>query len=306
MNTDMVRAFLVVLEEGSLNRAALRLHLAQSSLTRQMQSLEHELGGLLLERTAGGVAATAAGQDFARRMKPLLAGFDEAVEAVRQHARGQRSTLRVGYILSAGRTYLNPALAVLRRDHPEVQVKLFDMSPGEQLDALRKGEIDVALVGQEGAVAAKDFYTRRVATLSLVVVLPEQHALAGRERVRMEDLANELFIGVPDAHVPGRDRWITRLCRQAGFKPRFLMESDSLVHALSLVVSERAVVIAPSYVCDVPAAGVVTVPIDAPGVSWDFLVVWQRGKVAPAVKALVQAIPAGPDLQGAKAIMKSG
>jgi hypothetical protein len=66
------------------------------------------------------------------------------------------------------------------------------------------------------------------------------------------------------------------------------------------------VVIAPSYVCDVPAAGVVTVPIDAPGVSWDFLVVWQRGKVAPAVKALVQAIPAGPDLQGAKAIMKSG
>lgn len=293
---DMVRAYLVVLEEGSLNRAAVRLHLAQSSLTRQMQGLEHDLGGVLLERTAGGVAATAAGQDFARRMKPVLESFDAAVEAVRQHARGQRSILRVGYILSAGRSYLNPALAVLRKEHPEVQVKLFDMSPGEQIEALRKGEIDVALVGQEGALAAKEFYTRRVAVLSLVAILPEQHLLAAKTALKMEDLKGELFIGVPDEHVPGRDRWITQLCRNAGFKPRFLMESDSMAHALSLVVSEQAVVIVPSYVCDVLGAGVVARPIDSPGVHWDFLVVWQRGKVASALKTLVQAIPAWPEL----------
>jgi len=298
MNMDTIRAFLVVLEEGSLNRAAVRLHLAQSSLTRQVQGLEHELGGALLERTAGGVAPTSAGQEFAARMKPVLAGFDAAVEAVRSQARGQRTALRIGYLLSAGRVYLNPALVELRKRFPDVQVRLHDMSPGEQLRALRKGDIDVALVGQEGAVAAQEFYTRRVARLPLVVVMPETHRLAGQERVQMSELAGELFIGVPESEVPGRDRWITGLCRKAGFRPRFLMESESLVHALSLVVSEQAVAISPSYVEDVPAAGVVMRPLEGAGAWWDFLVVWQRGKVAPAVKALVDAIPGDVKARG--------
>lgn len=290
---DLVRAFLVVLEEGSLNRAALRLHLGQSTLTRQMQGLEYELGGALLERTAIGVAPTGSGQVFAERMRSVLQGYDAAVEAVRKEARGQKSTLRVGYLLSAGRKYLNPALAELRVRHPEVQVKLFDMTPGEQIRALRKGELDVGLVGQEGAGLAREFYSRRVETLPLLVVLAAEHRLAARERVEVADLKGELFVGVPEAEVPGRDRWITSLCRHAGFKPRFLMESESLVHALSLVVSEQAVAIMPNYVEDVPAAGVVMRPLDGKAASWDFLVVWQRGKVGPALKTLVAAIPQG-------------
>jgi LysR family transcriptional regulator, nitrogen assimilation regulatory protein len=73
---DQMRSFLTVVEEGRLHRAAARLHISQPALSRQMQTLEHELGGRLLERMATGVSPTAGGQTLAKRMGALLASYD--------------------------------------------------------------------------------------------------------------------------------------------------------------------------------------------------------------------------------------
>lgn len=293
MEIDLVRSFLAVLDEGSLNKAAVHLHLAQSTLTRQMHALEQEAGGQLLERTSAGVAPTASGQAFATRMRPVLAAFDAALDEVRELAQGRREQIRIGYLLSAGRSYLNPALAVLRMAHPLLKVKLLDLSPGEQIEALRAGEIDVGLLGQEGRLVAKEFYVRKIATLSVVAVLPDTHRLASRPELRLADLKGETFIGTPERHVPGRNQWITGLCRKAGFRPRFTPPSESLEQAISAVVSEGAVMLLPDHVRDFVQPGIVVKSISDPGVSWDFLVVWQRGRTAAAVKTLVDALAAG-------------
>ena len=290
MNLDLVRSFLVVLEEGSLNRAAVRLHLAQSSLTRQMQALEHEMDGRLLERTTSGVAPTAAGQSLAEGMRRVLADFDHAVAEARRLARGQQSVLRVGYLLSLTRTYLNPALSVMRKSHPEVQVRLLNLNPGEQVEALRSGEIDIGLIGRWGAVLASEFYTRRVATLRIVAALSETHRLAERTELNLGDLRGEMFIGAPESDVPGHDRWVLQMCRKAGFRPRFVQAGDSLAHALSLVVSENAVGLFPQFVSDEAAPGVVMRPIADAHAKWDFLVVWQRGRATAPMRALLDAL----------------
>jgi DNA-binding transcriptional LysR family regulator len=70
-----IRSFLTVVEEGSLHRAAARLRISQPALSRQMQALEHELGGRLLERMATGVRPTAGGQALAERTRVLLFAF---------------------------------------------------------------------------------------------------------------------------------------------------------------------------------------------------------------------------------------
>jgi len=152
-----LRAFLVALEEGSLNRAALRLRMSQSALSRQMQVLENEIGGALLERTAAGIRPTDAGYALAKSLPRVLADYDAAIEEARRLARGQRDLIRLGYLGSAAQTFLDPALAALRRTHPEVKVKLLDLSPGEQIVALRKGEIDLALIGQEAVCFPTSF-----------------------------------------------------------------------------------------------------------------------------------------------------
>ncbi|MCU0794196.1 MAG: LysR substrate-binding domain-containing protein [Opitutaceae bacterium] len=193
MDLQLLRAFLLVVEHGSLNRAAERLQLAQSTLTRRMRALEHELGGPLFERGPSGVAPTAAGQLLERQLRPVLADLDRALGEVRKRARGQSAELRVGYLMSAVADYLNPALAALRRAHPEVKVRMLDLSPGEQMAALRRGEIDVALIGATGRLLSREFYVRRLARLPVLVALAETHPLAARKNLRFADLRDEHF-----------------------------------------------------------------------------------------------------------------
>ena len=291
-----LRSFFAIIEEGSLNRAAFRLHQSQSSLTRQIKILEDEVGGPLFERTYFGVQLTAAGHAMADAMRPVLAGYDRGiVEVSRLLKHGERKTLRIGYLSAAAHAYLDPALGILRRAHPEVQIKFYDLTPGEQIDLLRRGEIDVALAGQEGRIASREFYERKLATLSWVAVLPADHPLATRESLRLEELREERFVRTPEHHLPGRNQWLTQLCQKAGFRVRFGPVSDSLGMTFSLVASEGLVCLAPAYVRGHPAGGVKIVTLAKPAVHWDMVVLWQRGRAAGPLRALLDALanPAG-------------
>ena len=143
---EKLRLFLVVLEEGSLRRAADRLRISQSAITRQMQSLELDLGGRVLERTSAGVRPTNGGHALAERAKTLLSDYDSTMAEVRRVVRGESERLRIGYVASAVQEYLGPALAVLRRAYPRLKVKMLDQTPGEMIIALRQGKIDLGIV----------------------------------------------------------------------------------------------------------------------------------------------------------------
>ena len=274
-----------------MNKAAERLGVSQSTLTRQMQSLEQEVGGPLLERSSGGVGLTATGHALLKEAKPVLAKFDAVLASVRQRARGQSADLRIGYLMSAASDYLNPALAALRKAHPEVKVKMRDLSPGEQIEALRAGELDLGLIGQAGALLAKEFYVKTLAVLPVSVAMAADHPLAGRAAVRLADLKKEVFVGAPDADVPGHNQWVAKLCKGAGFRARFVQNAESLTHALSLLVTEGAVSLQPGYAETLKVPGVVFRPLSDAAAKWALMVAWQRGKTGPALRALIEALP---------------
>jgi DNA-binding transcriptional LysR family regulator len=192
VNLDLLRSFFEIAAQGSLSKAAERLRVSQSTLTRQMNALEHEIGGALLERSPSGVALTATGHVLLDNVRPVLAKFDAAIGEARKLARGQSASLRVGYIMSAAQEFLNPALAALRRAHPEVKVKLLDLSPGEQIGALRSGGIDVALIGHAGALIDKEFYVKKLATLPIMVALADNHPLASHTSIPSQ-ISKEIF-----------------------------------------------------------------------------------------------------------------
>src|SRR4029434_2126106 len=123
---DKLRLFLVVLEEGSFRRAADRLRISQSAITRQMKSLELDFGGRVLERTSAGVRPTNGGHALAEKAKTLLADYDSTVAEVRRLVRGESERLRIGYIASAVQEYLGPALGVLARSYPVLQTELIE------------------------------------------------------------------------------------------------------------------------------------------------------------------------------------
>ena len=292
LNLDLLRSFFAVAEHGSLSKAAERLRLSQSTLTRQMHTLEHELGGRLLERSSTGVALTASGNALSEHVRPALEKLDNALGEVRRLARGQSSQLRIGYLLSAVPDYLTPALIALRKEHPEVKLKLLDLSPGEQITALRKGEIDLALLGCAGSFLSREFYVRKIASLPIYAALPENHSLAEKSSLRLADLRGEMFVGAGDDDMPGHNRWIAQMFKRAGFRPRFVADAESLTHGFTLVVGENAVALVPQYSTKTHAPGVVFRPIADSMVKWDLLVAWQRGKISAPMRSVLDRLTA--------------
>ena len=290
---DKLRLYLVVLEEGSFRRAADRLRISQSAITRQMQSLELDLGGRVLERTSAGVRPTNGGHALAERAKMLLAEYDSTMAEVRRLVRGESERLRIGYIASAVQEYLGPALVVLRRAYPRLKVEMLDQTPGEMIIALRQGKIDLALTLHGVDLLSRDFYARKLATVRSLVALPFSHRLATERQVSLSQLKGETFVRGSDDVVPGYTQKIIRFCRKyGGFRPRLttIDQANGLVESLALAANEEAISIQPAFISHLKVPNVLMVPIADAGATWDLFIVWQQGKIASPLRTLLKEL----------------
>ena len=293
---EKLRLFLVILEEGSLRRAAERAHLSQSAITRQIQLLEHDLGGRILERTSSGVRPTAAGHALAEKATALLADYDSVMGEIRRLVRGESDRLRIGYIAAAVQKYLGPALAELRRMYPKLKVKMLDQTPGEMITALRRGEIDLALTSYGADTLWSDFYTHKLASVSSLVVLPSDHPLASQKQISISALKNESFAASSDIRVPGYNQKIVQICRQfAKFRPRLVSieKHGGLAEFLATAANEGVIALNPSFISHLEIPNVAMVPIAHKEATWDIFVVWQRGKTAGPLRTLLDSLRHG-------------
>jgi len=286
-----LRSFLTVVQEGSLHQAAIQLNMSQSALSRQMQALEHEVGGKLLERSSTGVAPTQGGKELANRMESWLASYDMNLLAVRRTIRGETGELRIGYLASTFSEHLEPALEQLRRQHPETKVKLLDLFPGEQSAELRQGKLDLAFTDGEREFSKRDFQMKKIAVTRSIVCLPAEHPLASKKQLSISQLKDETFIVSPDALVPGVRRRLMRVCRTHGkFRPKTLELAGGLSEAFSAIANDGAAAIMPDFLRNQKRPGVVFVPISDGGTSGLF-VVWQRGHNSKPLRTLIEAFP---------------
>ncbi len=201
MELRHLRYFVAVAEEENFHRAADRLHIAQSPLSRQVRQLKEEIGVDLFEPSGRGVRLTLAGRMFLERAKAILSTVDVAVDEAREATDGRIGTIVIGF--GPGATYagaLSTIVTELRKRQPRVSVKLLPMSSTEQWDALRRGEIAFAY----GNYVPDDSSLRSVvlARARIGILLPRDHRLATRAKLKVEDLANESILMAPRALHP--------------------------------------------------------------------------------------------------------
>ncbi|MER7849884.1 LysR family transcriptional regulator [Kitasatospora sp. NPDC096077] len=192
MDVDLrlVRYFTVVAEYGNFGRAATRLHLAQPSLSRQIQRLEAELGVRLLDRSPQGSSLTDAGRAFLPRARILLQEAEQAARAAR--AAVQPRTLTVGY---AEGLVVTAWVQELRRRHPDSQVRTRHLD-WRDTDALAEGRID-ALVAYRPLplrLFAGGFRVTKLHEESRVLVTSAGHHLANEESVSLRALSDEELV----------------------------------------------------------------------------------------------------------------
>jgi LysR family transcriptional activator of glutamate synthase operon len=195
MEVRQLRYLVALAEHRNFTRAAAREHIAQPALSQQIRRLEQEVGLALVERTTRHVAMTEAGELLVARARRILAEIEAADAELQRLAGVQTGHVTVGAMHTMGPIDVSLALAVFRQRHPQVELTVREQSSGELAEMLRIDELDLAFLSVTERVESHGLALVQLVSEELVVVLPRDHGLARRRRVRMAELEGEEFIG---------------------------------------------------------------------------------------------------------------
>lgn len=186
MELRYLRCFIAVAEELHFSRAAERLHIEQSPLSRTIKKLESDLGVILLERTSRGARLTWAGQVFLEDARRILLSLDQAKANAKAAATGYRGTLRVALSDGIARVRLSALLALCREEEPEVEIRLSEMPFAQQLKGLQNDLYDIGFTFADGI--DEGIITEPIWRDPLVVALPARHPLLAHKRVPLDQV----------------------------------------------------------------------------------------------------------------------
>ena len=217
MELRHLRYFLAVAEELHFARAAERLHIEQSPLSRAIRELEEELGAQLFVRTSRSTRLTLAGKLLMENAPRVLLALDQARESVKAAANGFHGRLRVALSDGITPSRLPALLARCREEDPEIEIRLFEVPLAQQLSGLRDDLYDAGFsmadeVG-DGIIIEPAWEDE------LMVAMPARHELLAHRRVPLDEvLQHPLVLGDP-AVCEGHAKQIDRILRKQDREP---------------------------------------------------------------------------------------
>jgi DNA-binding transcriptional LysR family regulator len=250
MELRHLRYFIAVAEAENVSRAALKLHVSQPALSRQIRDLEEELGFLLLERSAKSVRLTDAGKTFQGEVKAVLQRLDEAVKTTRAVATGGRSELHVGFAPSLTVRILPPSLRAFQAGSPNVRVLLHDLSTEEMLAQLREAKLQIAFLVRPTRAMLRGLRFEEVLRDSLCLAVAPKHHLARRRMVRLAELVREPLIAYSRKEYPEYHELLAEFFATIQSKPLIGEECEGITSLVAAVEAGGGVALVPrSLVC---------------------------------------------------------
>jgi DNA-binding transcriptional LysR family regulator len=288
MDLRQLRYLVALAEELNFTRAAAAEHIAQPALSQQIRRLEDEVGVGLVERTTRRVRLTEAGELLVVRARRILAELEAAGDEM-QAVRGvDVGHVTIGAIHTLGPIDLSLALATFHEAHPNVALTVREQPSDECAELLRNDEMDLAFLSVTERVESRGLELHQLLSEELMVLLPRDHALAARGRVRMADLANEHFISFRQG---ARLRELLFFAgRDNQFEPRVTLESNEAQRIRTLVSRGLGVAILPRSGAIAPqGADVVAAPLVEPSLRRDITLAWRAGRrQSPATAAFLE------------------
>ncbi|SNT27940.1 transcriptional regulator, LysR family [Noviherbaspirillum humi] len=246
MELRHLRYFVAVAEELSFTRAAERLHIGQPPLSQQIQALEEEIGAILFDRSKRSIRLTEAGRTFLQDAQKILALSASAADAARRVERGEMGELKIGFIKSAAFTPIFPKIInAYRRKFPKVNLVLREIPTLLQVEALHDYALDIGFIRPLELDVPPNLALMKLQNHQLAVFLPEKHRLATAARIDIGDLRNEEFIMIPRDEGTTLNPYIFRLCTEAGFEPKVVMEAREAATIIGLVAAGCGISILP-------------------------------------------------------------
>lgn len=256
--------FVAVAETRHFTQAATAVHVAQPSLSKQIHSLERELGAPLFNRARGNVTLTAAGETLLPLATRILADVDSAKEQVQELVGLVRGHLRLGATPTLSTVLLPAALRRFCANHPGVDIRVEERGGRDLVQLLAHGQLDLALVvlplrTRDPALSATPLFDE-----PLVVAAPADGSIVKAPWLRVRDLANYPLVMLRDGYEM-RDVMLAAL-RREHIEPRVTINGGELDAVLSFVEAGLGIAVVPSMVVDGRAA-LRSIPFARPGLS---------------------------------------
>ena len=282
LNSRDPQAFMAIAEELSFRRAAERVLIDQSALSRRVRNLEESLGYQLLFRTTREVVLTEAGRVFYEEIAPALKTLARAADVARVAAQGKTGRLRLSYMSFAATDVMPSAIRGFATAYPQVALELRYLRTQAQKLAISRGDIDAGFM--LGPFQNPQFDQIAVASEALLALIPADHPLAAQEQVTLGDLGGQKLI------LGSHDQWdyfrmlIGELFSAAGLTMDVAYEPSNAIGILGLVANGLGLSVYAEGIRRFRPEGVVFRPISDCTARLEIILCWNRANQSPALR----------------------
>jgi LysR family transcriptional regulator, regulator for metE and metH len=305
LETRQLRLLAAIADTGSLTAAAAGLGLTQPALSHALRGVEQQLGTPLFVRARRGMTLTEAGEQLLRTARQVLRELDAAQEAIARGAIGRGELVRLSTECYTAYHWLPAVLHDFRAACPQVELRVVPAAVGRPVQALRAGEIDVAIIARRDR--DEGFAYHRLFDDELVAVLPPDHPRAGQPHLVAADFADEhllLYTANP------RDSTVVReLLGPAGVEPAQVSYVPATEALLELVKAGVGVSVFARWAVapQVQQGALAVVPLGPRGIHRTWSAAVRPGAVQPqALGSLVALLQRhAPDFQSPRRALPS-
>lgn len=238
MNLKQLRVFCEIVDSGSASAASARLHVATTAISMQLAALEEALGGKLFDRSTRPMRLTTLGAFFHPKAKELLAAAHQMRAQAQEIVSGQLGWLSIGFVRSTLHSLLPSAVHEMRQRYPKVRIDLVEMLSEQQVQGIRDASIHIGVSRSIGAPPQHDdMRYHPLLQDPLVAAVPLHHPLAGRRRLRPQDLDVLPFICFPKDPLSRFAAQSLDYLRERGGAPSVGYEAKEIHTALGLVAA---------------------------------------------------------------------
>jgi LysR family transcriptional regulator, hydrogen peroxide-inducible genes activator len=302
MEMHQIRYFLAVAAELNFTRAAERCNVTQPALTRGIQKLEEELGGLLFRRERNLTHLT----DLGRLMKPhleqVLKETDVAKSTAQSFLKLKDAPLNLGIMCTIGPLRFIGFLNRFRMDNPGIDLAMVEETPGRLAELLMEGKLDVAVMAQPSSFDER-FVVQRLYRERFVVAFPPGHRFEARNALTVEDIAGESYLSRINCEY--RDH-LRSICSERQVEIRVTYRSEREDWIQTMVTAGLGICFLPEY--SPVLAGLRCRPLVDPEVAREVCLVTVAGRrYSPAVATFIKAIRAyrWPEEERAEAALRA-
>ena len=290
LNLKDLKYLVAIADTGHFGKAAERCHVSQPTLSAQLKKLEQYLGVQLVERQPHHAQLTAVGREVVDRSRRLLSQSDEIVALARANADPLAGRLRIALIPTIGPYLLPRVTQKVRKALPKLRLMLYEQQTEILLTALRNGDIDLGILALP--IPDENLRTRVLYEENFVLAVPEDHPLAKRSRVKVEDLDQQTVLLLEDGHCL-RDQAL-EVCHRVQVHEAENFRATSLETLRQMVVAGLGVTLLPQLAVEPPFGaqrGMATIPFVNPQPRRVVGAVWRKTTTyAPAIEAVCNVI----------------